>query len=109
MITIRTNIKCSKHNIKKKVKYEQTTKIEENKLRDVADKLRSNICNVEEMEWFSNADFSMYEGKYIATIGKNVVAFGDNAKLVRDEARRKFPNEEPIITKIPNDDLLVLW
>lgn len=67
-------------NIKKKVKYEQTTKIEENKLRDAIDKLRSNIYNVEEMEWFSNADFSAYTGKYIATIGKTVVAFGDNAK-----------------------------
>lgn len=25
-----------------------------------------SICNTEEMEWFANADFSMYEGKYIA-------------------------------------------
>ena len=71
--------------------------------------MRSNICNVEEMEWFSNADFSAYEGKYIATVGETIAAFGDNAKLVRDEARRKFPNEEPIIAKIPTDDLLVLW
>ena len=70
--------------------------------------MNSNICDIEEMEWFSKADFSKYEGKYIATIGKNVVAFGDNAKLVRDEARRKFPNEEPIIAKIPTDDLLIL-
>lgn len=35
-----------------------------------------SICNTEEMEWFANADFSMYEGKYIATVGKEVAAFG---------------------------------
>ncbi len=66
-----------------------------------------SICNTEETEWFANADFSMYEGKYIATIGKKVVAFGDNAKIVREEAKRKFPGVEPIIAKIPTDDLLI--
>jgi hypothetical protein len=67
----------------------------------------SNICSSEEMEWFANADFSMYEGKYIATVGKKVVAFGDNAKIVRDDAKRKFPGVEPIMAKIPTSDLLI--
>lgn len=66
-----------------------------------------STCNTEEMEWFANADFSMYEGKYIATIGKEVAAFGDNAKLVWEEAKRKFPWAEPIIAKIPTGDLLI--
>ncbi len=44
----------------------------------------------EELEWLANADFSMYEGKYVAIVGKKVVAFGDNAKIVRDEAKRNF-------------------
>ncbi len=30
----------------------------------------TNICDREELEWFAEADFSMYEGKYIATVGK---------------------------------------
>ena len=66
-----------------------------------------SICNAEEMEWFANADFSMYEGKYIATVGKKVVAFGDNAKLVLEDAKRKSPLTEPILAKIPTDDLLI--
>jgi hypothetical protein len=67
-----------------------------------------NICSNEEMEWFSKADFSKYAGKYIATIGKNVVASGDNAKLVWEEAKRKFPKDTPILAKVPKDELLIL-
>jgi len=65
------------------------------------------MYNAEEIEWLANVDFSMYEGKYVATVGKKVAAFGDNAKLVWEEAKRKFPGSEPIIEKVPKGDLLI--
>jgi len=62
----------------------------------------------EDMYWFSEVDLSAYEGKYVATIGKEVVAFRDNAKTVLEEAKKKFPREVPILAKIPKGDLLIL-
>ncbi len=63
----------------------------------------------EEINWFSKADFNMYAGKYVAIIEKKVVAFGDNAKKVWEEAKRKFPDKTPALAKIPKEELLVLW
>jgi hypothetical protein len=60
------------------------------------------------LEWFAEADFSMYEGKYIATVGKKVVSFGDNPKLVRQEAKRKFPGVNPSMYKVPTEDFVLL-
>lgn len=70
-------------------------------------KYMNSICSEEELEWLANVDFSMYEGKYVAIVGKKVAAFGDNAKLVWEEAKRKFPGSEPIIEKVPKGDLLI--
>ena len=50
----------------------------------------------------------MYAGKYVALIEKKVVAFGDNAKDVWNEAKKKFPDKTPAIAKIPKEDLLIL-
>jgi hypothetical protein len=70
--------------------------------------MRSNICDREELEWFAEADFSMYEGKYIATVGKKVVSFGDNPKLVWEDAKRKFPGAKPSMYKVPTEDFVFL-
>lgn len=62
----------------------------------------------EEINWFSKADFNVYAGKYVAIIEKKVVSFGDNAKKVWDEAKKKFPDKTPTLAKIPKEELLVL-
>ncbi len=56
-----------------------------------------SVISNEEINWFSKANFNMYAGKYVAIIGKNVVAFGDNAKLVWEDAKRKF--QKPCTSK----------
>lgn len=61
-----------------------------------------------EFEFYLKADLSKYKGKYIAIVEDKVVASGDNAKEVLDEAKRKFPNKIPTIAKIPYEDALIL-
>lgn len=61
-----------------------------------------------EFEFYVKADLSKYKGKYIAIIGDKVVASGDNAKVVLDEATKKCPNKLPTLAKIPKEDTLIL-
>lgn len=61
-----------------------------------------------EFEFYVRADLSKYSGKYIAIVGENVVASGDNAKEVLEEAKRKFPGKTPTLAKIPKEEALIL-
>lgn len=61
-----------------------------------------------EFEFFLRADLRKYKGKYIAIIGKKVVASGKNAKEVWAKAKKKFPNRIPTIAKLPEEEALVL-
>lgn len=61
-----------------------------------------------EFEFYLKADLSKYEGEYVAIVDDKVVAFGDNAKEVLDEAKKKFPNKKPMLAKIPTEDTLIL-
>ncbi|MBI4981360.1 succinyl-CoA synthetase subunit alpha [Candidatus Woesearchaeota archaeon] len=61
-----------------------------------------------EFEFYVKADLSKYGGKYIAIVGEKVVASGDNAKEVLEEAKKKFPNMIPTLAKIPKEEALIL-
>ena len=60
-----------------------------------------------EFEFYVKADLSKYKGKYVAIIDDKVVASGENAKEVWEEAKKKFPNKTPLLAKIPMEDTLV--
>ena len=55
-----------------------------------------------------NLDFSKYKGKYIALVDEKVVASGDNAEKVLNEAKSKYPNKDVILRKIPEEETLIL-
>ena len=60
-----------------------------------------------EFEFYLKADLSMYEGEYVAIVGNEVVAHGDNAKVVFEEAKKRFPNKIPTLAKIPKEDTFI--
>lgn len=49
-----------------------------------------------------------YMGKWIAMVGSEVVSKGDNGKEVYSEAKRKFPNREIFVMKVPADTVMIL-
>ena len=59
-------------------------------------------------KFYINADLSEYAGKWIAIVDGKVVASGDRADVVYDEAKKKYPNKIIAIDKVPTDDILVL-
>lgn len=56
----------------------------------------------------SMGDLHLYIGKWIAVVGKELVASGTSGKEVFEEARRKYPNKEPFVMKIPADTVMLL-
>ena len=60
-----------------------------------------------EFEFYVKTDLSKYAGKYIAIVGDKVVASGDNAKEVIEEAKKKT-GKNPTIAKIPKEEALIL-
>ena len=62
----------------------------------------------EEIKWFSKANLSNYIGKYVAIVDNEVVAYGDNAKDVWEDAKRKHPEKTPSLAKVPKEELLIL-
>lgn len=53
-------------------------------------------------EWFLKTDLSEYSGQWLAIIDKKVIAYGKNVEIVIAEAKKRFPNKRPLITKIRN-------
>jgi len=59
-------------------------------------------------EFYLHADLSEYEGKWIAIVDGNVVASGDTAVEVYNEAKKRFPGESIAVDRVPTKDILVL-
>ncbi len=59
-------------------------------------------------EFYINADLSEYAGKWIAIVDAKVVASGDRADEVYNEAKKRYPDRIIAIDKVPTDDVLVL-
>ena len=53
-------------------------------------------------EWFMGKDLSEYSGKWVAIIDKEIIAADKNVTNVLKEAKNKYPNKRPLVTKIKN-------
>lgn len=60
-----------------------------------------------EFDFFVKADLRKYSGRYVAIVDDKVIASGDNAKKVFEEARKKT-GKIPTIAKIPREEALIL-
>jgi len=53
-------------------------------------------------------ELHQYLGKWIAVVGTDVVATSDSAKEVYELARKKYPNKEPFIMKVPQETVMLM-
>jgi hypothetical protein len=53
-------------------------------------------------------ELTEYAGKWVAIVEDEVIASGDNARLVLEQAREKRPGVEPALAKVPKGEILVL-
>ena len=57
--------------------------------------------------WFTKADLSKYEDKYITIVGEEVVYAHEDPEIAYTEARRKYPDREVVLWKVPHDDIFI--
>ncbi len=56
----------------------------------------------------STLNLAEYIGKWIALVDSEIVSIGDNGKSVFLEARKKYPDREPFIMKVPRNEIMLL-
>jgi hypothetical protein len=55
----------------------------------------------ETFNWFTKADLSKYEDKYISIVDKEVVCADDDPEVVYRDAKNKYPDKEIVLWKVP--------
>jgi hypothetical protein len=51
----------------------------------------------------------VYEGQYVAVVGRTVVAHGKDAEKVYERARRTHPVDRILIGQVPAKEAVILW
>ena len=53
-------------------------------------------------KYFMKTDMSNYVGEWVAVCREKIVSHGKDFNQVFKEARKKFPNDRPLVSKIPD-------
>lgn len=56
---------------------------------------------------FLSMDASQYIGEWVAISEGRVVSRGENLKKVYEEAKKKYPNKKPLISKVPEKQTMI--
>ncbi|MFQ5832067.1 MAG: DUF5678 domain-containing protein [Candidatus Thorarchaeota archaeon] len=56
----------------------------------------------------SMSDLGEHIGKWVALVDKEIVATVDSGKTVFREAKKKYPDREPFIMKVPRNEVMLL-
>lgn len=68
-------------------------------------KTRKKLSNY---EYFLKVDTTPYKGEWVAIAQSRIVAHGKNAQTVYKQAKKKTPNEDVSLAKVPSEQVLVL-
>lgn len=63
-------------------------------------KFGGGISMDETFNWFTKADLSKYEDKYVAIVDKEVVYADEDPEVAYTHARRKYPDKEIVLWKV---------
>ena len=58
----------------------------------------------ETFNWFTKADLSKYEDKYISIVDKEVVCADDDPEVAYTIAKEKYPDKEVVLWKVPHGE-----
>ena len=58
-------------------------------------------------KWFTTADLSKYEDKYVSLVEKRVVYADEDPEVAYAEAKKKYPDKEIVLWKVPHSGIFV--
>lgn len=60
-------------------------------------------------KWFTTADFSEYEDKYVSIVGEEVVYADKDPEVAYKQAKKKYPDKEIVLWKVPGGDTFIFY
>ncbi|MBN1901426.1 succinyl-CoA synthetase subunit alpha [Candidatus Sumerlaeota bacterium] len=63
----------------------------------------------ETFRWFTKADLSEYEDKYVSIVDKQVVCSHDDPGIAYADARKKHPDKEVVLWKVPHGETFIFF
>lgn len=57
----------------------------------------------ETFRWFSTADLTLYEDKYISIVDKQVVFADPDPETAYAEAKKRYPDKEIVLWRVPRE------
>jgi hypothetical protein len=61
----------------------------------------------ETFNWFTKADLSKYEDKYISIVGKEIVCADEDPEVAYKKAKEKYPGREVVLWKVPPGETFI--
>jgi len=61
----------------------------------------------ETFRWFTTADLSRYEDKYVSIVEKEVVYADEAPEVAYTEAKRRYPDKEIVLWKVPRSETFI--
>jgi len=61
----------------------------------------------ETFSWFTKADLSKYEDKYVSIVDKKVVSADENPDVAYKNAKKKYPGKEVVLWKVPHGETFI--
>ena len=58
-------------------------------------------------QFFMKANLESYIGQWIAICKNKIVSHGNDAVKVFEEAKKKFPKERPLLTRVPDKETMI--
>ena len=61
----------------------------------------------ETFSWFTKADLSKYEDKYICIVDKEIACAHEDPEVAYTEAKKKYPDKEIVLWKVPLGEIFI--
>ena len=58
-------------------------------------------------QFYMSTDLSKYIGEWIVIIDNKVVSNGKDVKKILAKARKKYPKQRPLVTRVPNKEAMI--
>lgn len=68
----------------------------------------SKVIQVDKtFKWFTTADLSKYEDKYVSIVEEQVVCADEDPEVAYAEAKERYPGSEIVLWKVPRSETFI--
>ena len=58
-------------------------------------------------QFYMQANLGKYIGEWVAICNQKIVSHGKDAKSVFEQAKKQFPKQRPLLTRVPDKETMI--